>query len=87
MLENPLAQAVSYIIIEASSSGCGPASPGFSKRDHYFSSTSKYFVGTITCHSLCSSGDIINFGDCIPQLYVDRNRGVVSRQCGPCGTP
>ena len=30
----PLAQAVLYIVIEAS--GSGPASPGFSKRDHFF---------------------------------------------------
>ena len=38
-------------------------SPGFSKQDHFFSKyyawhgTSKYFVGTVTCHSLCASRD------------------------------
>ena len=49
----PLAQAVQYII---EASGSSPASPWFSKRDHFFSKyyawhgTSKYFVGTVTWH-------------------------------------
>ena len=38
VLEHPLAQAVSYI---NEASGSGPASPGFSKRDHFFS---KYYA-------------------------------------------
>ena len=59
----PLAQAVSYII---GASGSGPASPGFSKRDYFFSKyyawhgTSRCFVGTVTCHCLCTSRDIID---------------------------
>ena len=84
----PLAQAVSYIVIEAS--GSGPASPGFSKRDQFFSKyyawhgTSKYFVGTVTCHCLCASSDIIKIagGLVSRNLFADRNGGVVSRQRG-----
>ena len=54
----PLAQAVSYI---KEASGSGPVSPGLSTRDNFFSKyyawhgTSRYFVGTVTCHCLWTS--------------------------------
>ena len=63
VLEHTLAQSVSYI---NEAKGSGPASPGFSKRDHFFSKyyawhdISKYGVGTVTCHCLCASRDYID---------------------------
>ena len=84
----PLAQAVQYI----EAGGSSPASPGFSKRDHIFSTyyawhgTSKYFVGTVTCHSLCASRDYYR-SPLDPELFADRNGGVVSRGRDPRGAP
>ena len=83
----PLAQAVQYIF---EASGNSPASPGFSKRDHFFSKyyawhgTSKYFVGTGTCHCLCAIRDYYRL-PLDPELFADRNEGVVSRQHSPHG--
>ena len=83
----PLAQAVKYII---EASGSSPVSPGFSKRDHFFSKyyawhgTSKYFVGTVTCHCLCYSRDYYR-SPLDRELFADRNGGVVSCRCGPSG--
>ena len=77
----PLAQAVSYI---NEASGSGPASPGFSKRDHFFSKyyaehgTSRYFVGTVTCHRLWSSRDITKYGS---TLYIGMDEVLAHHAC------
>ena len=65
---------------------------GFSKRDHFYwkyyawHGTSKYFVGTVTCHCLCASRDYYR-SPLDPELFADRNGGVVSRRRGPRGAP